>query len=124
MTRYEKGLKKLEEVCGEAGLDVVKSLQSVCPDLAQYTVEFPYGDVHSRPGLDAKSREISIVSSLIALGYAGPQLKVHILAALNVGCSETEIKEIIILMTVYAGFPAALNAMMVAKEAFAEHKAS
>lgn len=48
-----------------------------------------------------------------------PQLKVHIKAALNVGCTQEEIKEVIIQMAAYAGFPAALNAMFVAKEVFA-----
>ncbi|HWR26230.1 MAG TPA: carboxymuconolactone decarboxylase family protein, partial [Methanosarcina sp.] len=75
---------------------------------------------YSRPGLDLKSREIATVAALTALGNARPQLKVHINAALNVGCSKEEIIEIIIQMAVYAGFPAALNAMFAAKEVFQE----
>jgi 4-carboxymuconolactone decarboxylase len=48
---------------------------------------------------------------------------VHLNAALNVGCSEEEIKEVIIQMSVYAGFPAALNGMFAFKEVLAERTA-
>lgn len=116
--RYERGLAKLKEIDGEAGERVIQSLKNVAPDLAKYTIEFPFGDVYSRPGLDLKSREIATVAALTALGNAEPQLKVHINAALNVGCTRKEIIEIIIQMAVYAGFPAALNAAFIAEEVF------
>ena len=118
--RYEKGLKKLQEIDGEAGQKVIDSLASIAPDLAKYTIEFPFGDVYQRPGLDLKSREIATVAALTALGHCLPQLNVHINGALNVGCTPEEIIEIIIQMAVYDGFPAALNAMFVAKEVFQE----
>ena len=110
--RYRRGWEKLKEIDGEAGERVIASLQDIAPDLARYTIEFPFGDVYSRPGLDLKSREIATVAALTALGNAAPQLKVHIHAALNVGCTRTEIVEVIIQMAVYAGFPAALNACL------------
>lgn len=120
MERYKRGLKKLAEIDGDAGQKVIEALKDISPDLAQYTIEFPFGDIYSRPGLDLKSREIATIAALTALGNAVPQLKVHLHAALNVGCSQEEIKEVIIQMAVYAGFPAALNAMLLAKEVFAE----
>ena len=55
---------------------------------------------------------------MTALGHCQPQLNVHINGALNVGCKPEEIREVIIQMAVYAGFPAALNGMLVAKEVF------
>jgi 4-carboxymuconolactone decarboxylase len=116
--RYETGLEKLKEIDGKAGENVIESLKDIAPDLAKYTIEFPFGDIYSRPDLDLKSREIATVAALTALGNAAPQLKVHINAALNVGCSKEEIVEIIIQMAVYAGFPAALNGMFAAKEVF------
>ena len=117
-SRFEAGLKKLEEIDGEAGKKVIDSLASIAPDLAKYTIEFPFGDIYQRPGLDLKSREIATVAALTALGNCQPQLNVHIHGALNVGCKPEEIVEVIIQMAVYAGFPAALNAMFVAKEVF------
>ena len=118
--RYERGWEKLKEVDGEAGERVIESLKDIAPDFARYVIEFPFGDVYCRPGLDLKSREIAVVAALTALGNATPQLKVHIHGALNVGCSREEVAEIIIQMAVYAGFPAALNGLFAAKDVFKE----
>ena len=120
--RYKRGLQKLKEIDGENGEAVINSLQDIAPDLARYTIEFPFGDVYSRDGLDLKSREIATVAALTALGNAQPQLKVHINGALNVGCTKTEIIEVIIQMAVYAGFPSALNGINVAREVFEERQ--
>ncbi len=119
-SRFNKGLELLTKIDGEAGQNVIESLQDICPDLAKYTIEYPFGDIYAREGLDLKSREIATVAALTALGNCAPQLKVHLNAALNVGCSEEEIKEVILQMSVYAGFPAALNGMFAFKEVLTE----
>lgn len=121
--RYDRGWQKLAEVDGEAGARVIESLKDIAPDLAQYIIEFVFGDVYARPGLDLKSREIATVAALTAMGNAQPQLKVHLHGALNVGCTRKEVIEIIMQMAVYAGFPAALNGVFAAKEVFAERDA-
>lgn len=118
--RFQRGWDKLKEIDGEAGERVIEALRDIAPDLGRYTIEFPFGDVYSRPGLDLKSREIATVAALTALGNATPQLKVHINGALNVGCTPQEIIEVIIQMAVYAGFPAALNGAFAAGEVFSE----
>jgi 4-carboxymuconolactone decarboxylase len=117
--RYERGLAKLQEIDGGAGEQVVESLAGIAPDFARYLIEFPFGDIYSRPGLDLKNREIAVVAALTALGNAAPQLKVHIHAALNVGVTREEVIETIMQMAVYAGFPAALNGLAAAREVFA-----
>ncbi|MGY8812000.1 MAG: carboxymuconolactone decarboxylase family protein [Pseudomonadales bacterium] len=119
-SRYQAGLEKLTEIDGEAGHQVIESLKDVCPDLAKYTIEFPFGDIYSREGLDIKSREIATVAALTAMGHCAPQLKVHVQAALNVGCTPEEVKETVLQMAVYAGFPAALNGMFIVKEVLVE----
>jgi 4-carboxymuconolactone decarboxylase len=118
--RYVQGWKKLQEIDGNAGERVIASLETIAPDLGRYIIEFAFGDIYSRPGLDLKSREIATVAALTALGNAQPQLKVHIQGALNVGCTREEIVEVILQMAVYAGFPAALNGIAAAREVFAE----
>jgi len=117
--RYERGLEKLKEIDGEIGERVVASLADIAPDFARYLIEFPFGDIYSRPGLDLKSREIAVVAALTAMGNAAPQLRVHIQGALNVGVSREEVIETIMQMAVYAGFPAALNGLFAAREVFA-----
>ena len=116
--RYDIGLEKIRQVYGEAGEDVIKNLKDISPAFARYVIEFAFGEIYSRSGLDLKSREIAIVASLVTMGNASSQLKVHINGALNVGCSRTEIIEVIMQMAVYAGFPAALNGLFAAKEVF------
>jgi len=121
--RYVRGWEKLKEIDGQAGENVIASLRDIAPDFATYIIEFPFGDIYSRPGLDLKTRELAVVASLTALGSAAPQLKVHIHGALHVGCSRQEIVEVMMQMAVYAGFPAALNGLFSAKEVFAELEA-
>jgi 4-carboxymuconolactone decarboxylase len=122
-SRLERGTRALSEIDGEAGERVVSALADIAPDFARYLLEFPFGDIYSRPGLDLRAREIATIAALTAIGNATPQLKVHIEAGLNVGLSREEITEIIMQMSVYAGFPAALNGLFAAKEVFA-HRAS
>lgn len=119
--RYNKGLETLKKTTGTAGEAVIERLNKILPDLGKYTIEFPYGDIISRPGLDIKTRQIANVVALAVLGHALPQLKVHVQGALNVGWTEAEIKEAILQVAVYAGFPTMLNAMFAAQEVFDEN---
>lgn len=118
--RYTTGWNVLSAVDGAGGQNVVNSLRDLAPDLSRFLVEFPFGDIYSRPGLDLKSREIVTVAACTALGTAMPQLKVHTHGLLNAGGTQQELIEVIIQMAVYAGFPAALNALSVAQEALTE----
>lgn len=118
--RYLRGLEQLKQIDGEAGEHVLDALNSVSPDLARYILEYSFGDVYSRKGLDLKSREIAVVAALTAMGNARPQLKVHLNGALNVGCTVNEVKEVILQMAGYSGFPSCINAMTALKEVMDE----
>lgn len=118
-TRLERGKRALAAIDGEAGHNVVAALADIAPDFAGYLFEYPFGDIYSRPGLGLREREIATIAALAAMGNAAPQLKVHIEAGLNVGLTQAEIVEIMMQMSVYAGFPAALNGLFAAKDVFA-----
>lgn len=118
--RYKRGLENIEKIHPKASKDLMESLKDIAPDLGRYVIEFPYGDIYERKGLDLKSREIATVAALTALGDTKPELKDHIKGALNVGCSRDEIIEVIMQMAVYAGFPRAINGINTAKEVFEE----
>lgn len=120
--RFNRGWEKLNQIDGQAGINVIKNLEDISPDLGKYTIEYPFGDVYSREILDNRTKEIAVVAALTAMGNAKPQLKVHINAALNVGVTEEEISEVMILMSVYAGFPSALNGTLALKEVVKERK--
>jgi 4-carboxymuconolactone decarboxylase len=113
----------LAQIDGQAGQNVIDALADIAPDFARYVIEFPFGDIYSRPGLGNRDREIATIAALTAMGYATPQLKVHIQAGLNVGLSQEEITEVIMQMAVYSGFPSALNGLFAAKDVFADVKA-
>lgn len=119
-TRFERGMRNLSAIDGQGGQHVIDRLADIAPDFARYLIEFPFGDIYERRELSLRDREIATIAALSALGNATPQLKVHIHAGLNVGLTRTEIIEILMQMSVYAGFPAALNGLFAAKEVFAE----
>jgi 4-carboxymuconolactone decarboxylase len=116
--RYQKGIKNLEVMNKDSFKNLQNLLDDVAPDMARYVVEFPYGDIYSRPGLNLKTRELVTIAALTSMGSAQTQLEDHVHGALNVGCSREEIIEVIIQMAVYAGFPAAINGLLVAKKVF------
>src|ERR687888_1105154 len=116
--RYEIGLEVLQKVGGVNGAAPLKALETIAPDLARFTVEFGYADIMARPALDLKTRQMATVAALSAMANAAPQLRYHIEGALNVGWEPSQIVEVILLNTVYAGFPAALNGISAAKEVF------
>lgn len=118
--RYERGSRMLTTVDGPAGLEVVENLAKSFPDFAHYVLEFPFGDVYAREGLGLRERELATVAALCAMGNAQPQLRVHVHAALHVGCKPAEVVEVVMQMSVYAGFPVALNGLSVVREVFAE----
>ena len=118
--RYTRGQAALSRIHGHIGEGVMAALGDIAPDFAQFIIEFPYGDIYSREGLSPKERQIATIASLVTLGTAPTELKAHIQGALNVGCTRPEIVEVIMQMAVYAGFPAAVDSLLVAKEVFAE----
>ncbi len=112
----------MAQIDGEAGEKVIASLAGIAPDFATYLLEFPFGDIYSRPGLGLRDREIATIAALCAMGTARPQLEVHIEAGLNVGLTRAEIAEVLMQISVYAGFPAALNGFAAAKTVFARRE--
>ena len=117
--RYERGLKRLDELAGEHGQRMVDGVRDVSPDIARYVVEFGYGDIYSRPGLDDRTRQLAAISALAAIGGAEPQLEYHIGIALNVGVDPEDIVETVIFLAPFVGFARTLNAVRSVRRVFA-----
>lgn len=115
----EKELSKLDSLQVER---LKNAYNDFSPELVKFTLEFGYADIFSRDNLSEKYRQIATIAALTALGTAQPQLKFHINGGLNIGLTEAEIKEIMLLMTVYSGFPSAINGTNALKEVLAERK--
>ncbi|MDR3222784.1 MAG: carboxymuconolactone decarboxylase family protein [Methanobrevibacter sp.] len=118
--RFEKGMKILKITNKETIEQMFDELKDISPDLGRFVVEFPYSEIYTRDGLDLKTRELITVAALTAMGTAPTQLEHHISAALNVDNSPKEIVEAIMQMSAYAGFPAAINGINIAKNVFKE----
>lgn len=119
-TRLERGKQKINELVEGGDVGVLKGLGKVAPDLANYVLEFIFGDLYSRDGFDIKTKQMLTITILATLGNAKPQLAYHINAGLNLGLSREDIINIMTHISGYAGFPAALNGVATAKEVFAE----
>ena len=115
---FERGHALLNKIHGTTGQNVLKGISEVSPDLSKFITEYAFGDIYSREALGLRERQIATISSLITLGDAASELKVHMKAGLNVGLSKEELIEIILQMSLYAGFPRAIHAIKVAKEVF------
>ena len=117
-TRFARGMELLEKIDGRGGEAVIRSLEEIAPDLGRYIVEFAFGDIYPRAGLDLREREMITLASLLAAGGCEPQLEVHIRAALNVGVPPEAIVEVFLQCVPYTGFPRVLNAVFAAKRVF------
>ena len=122
--RFNRGWATVARINGPARDQQFSSLGEVAPDFADWIVESVYADVLSRPQLPLRDRELATVAALTAMGNSPAQLKAHVEGALNVGLEREEIVEVIAQMAVYAGVPAAIKGLQVAKEVFAERDAA
>ena len=83
----------LEQLGPDAAAPILAAAD-VAPDLVRFAIDFAFGEVLSRPGLDVRTRELCTVAALSALGHAEPQLRWHIQAALHVGARQAEIDQL------------------------------
>lgn len=123
-TRFETGMDNLVKIDGAGGENVVNSLQDVAPDLGKYIMEFAFGDIYERKGLDFREREMITITSLLTAGGCEAQMEVHINGALNVGLMPEEIIETFMQCIPYTGFPRVLNAVFTAKRVFQQRQIS
>lgn len=122
--RYQMGKAKIAEFANGPSVTstVMDTLNNVAPHMARQAMEFVLGDVLSRPGLDARTRELLNVAVLTAIG-AELELKMHANVALNIGCTREQIVEAVSQQAVYVGFPIAINGIKVLEQVFKERDA-
>ncbi|MEK8034557.1 carboxymuconolactone decarboxylase family protein [Ideonella sp. DXS29W] len=119
---YRDGLECLRRIEGTRDPSIIPGLADIAPDLATMAISFVYGQLYTRGRLTLKQRQLITVAALAALGNARPQLKFHVAGALNVGCTASEIVELMMHLVVYAGFPTGLNGVFAAQEVFRERQ--
>lgn len=121
---YQRGMDEIRKQLGPMADSYIQKIKALAPEFAWVNVTFPFGELYTRDVLDLKTRELCTVAALTVQGFALPQLKLHVDAALRSGASREEVIEVITQMIAYAGFPAATNALMTAQAVFQDRDAS
>ncbi|MDX3763529.1 carboxymuconolactone decarboxylase family protein [Streptomyces sp. AK02-04a] len=93
------------------GASVARQLCAPVPGLGDYLIGDIYGKIYARPGLDRRSRQLIILSTLLALGGCETPLRLHTKAALRAGLASGEIREVLLQAAPYAGLPRVLSAL-------------
>jgi len=106
-----------EMMYGKNWKGIIEGIEKLDPTFATFIKEIPYGSVYPRAGLSIEYREIAAITALTQLNLI-PQLKSHILSAIKLGISKTEITELFLHLAMFIGFPLALDGLKVAKDVF------
>lgn len=118
--RFDRGLDAMLSLGQDHPLRLLSEVSEIAPDFAAYVVEYAYGDISSRPGLSLKQREFAAVAALAAIGGPTSQLKEQLAGALTLGWTRGELVELMMQISVIAGFPAALNGLAALKQVIDE----
>jgi 4-carboxymuconolactone decarboxylase len=117
---HDRGLKLRIDMFGR---DAVERRMNAFGDFGkplQHIINaYAYGDVWQRSALSPGTKSLVMVAMMAAAGHAN-ELSVHIKGALKNGCSAEQIQEVLLLLTLYCGIPAANEAHRIAADALRE----
>ena len=118
---HREGLSLFQRLHGgHAGEMMVADMARLCPAFAEMTIDWAFGGVMARPGLDLMTRQFVVIASCVTLGHAEPQLRAHVQAALELGATRQQIVEAILQLTFYAGGAAVRNALVSVRDLLEE----
>jgi 4-carboxymuconolactone decarboxylase len=117
---HERGMVVRREVLGDEHVDRARAATTpFTADFQDFITRYAWGSVWARDGLDRRTRSCLTLALLAALGREG-ELEMHVRAALRVGLSPVEIREVLLHTAVYAGVPAANSAFAIAQQVLEE----
>ena len=117
---YERGMSVRREVLGDEHVDgAIERTTDFTADFQELITRYAWGEIWSRPGLDRRTRSLITLATLVALGRE-EELAMHVRAALRIGLTPDEIKEVLLHSAIYCGVPAANGAFAVAQRVFDE----
>jgi 4-carboxymuconolactone decarboxylase len=118
--RYATGMAVRRGVLGDAHVDRAMAGETAFDaDFQRFITEGAWGSVWSRPGLDRRTRSMLVIALMAALGHED-ELAMHFRATRNTGATAEDVKEVLLMVAVYAGVPAANTAIKIAKRVYAE----
>ena len=118
--QHEQGMKVRREVLGDEHVE--RAIERTTPftaDFQDLITRYAWGEVWARPGLDRRARSCITLATLVALGRE-EELAMHVRAALRVGLTPDEVKEVLLHSAIYCGVPAANGAFAVAQRVLDE----
>jgi alkylhydroperoxidase/carboxymuconolactone decarboxylase family protein YurZ len=119
---YERGIETMRRLWGEETAERMRAVwKTAHPDVERYITAFALGEVWSRPVLDLKTRSLICLAAAVALEREG-QIRLHTQGALHSGATPDEVREAILQLMIYASFPAAWQAMVIASQVINEHE--
>jgi len=117
---YERGMNVRREVLGNEHVDrAIERTTEFTADFQDLITRYAWGEIWSRPGLDRRTRSCITLTALVALGRE-EELAMHVRAALRIGLTADEIKEVLLHTAIYCGVPAANGAFAVAQKVLDE----
>jgi 4-carboxymuconolactone decarboxylase len=118
----ERGMRVRREVLGDAHVDsAIGRTTDFSADFQDLITRYAWGEIWARPGLDRRTRSMLTLTALVALGRE-EELELHVRAALRVGLTPDEIKEVLLQTAIYCGVPAANGAFGVAQRVLDEEQ--
>lgn len=123
--RYRRGIDIAGRLASDKIAHFVESgVAEIAPDFARMVIEFALGDIYARDVLDLRSRELAAIAAIAASGKGIPQLRLHVESAAGAGITKAEIIEVLMQTALYAGFPAALNALAACHDLLVDDRSS
>jgi 4-carboxymuconolactone decarboxylase len=119
--QHERGMGVRRQVLGDEHVDrAIARTTPFTADFQDLVTRYAWAEIWGRPGLDRKTRSCMALTALVALGRE-EELAMHVRAALRIGLSADEIKEVLLQCAIYCGMPAANGAFAIAQEVLDEH---
>ena len=120
---FERGMRTRRAVLGDEHVDDANTRKTAfTEDFQDLITRYAWGEIWSRDGLDRQTRSCITLTALVALGRE-EELAMHVRAALRIGLTPDEIKEVLLHSAIYCGVPAANGAFAVAQRVLDEHEA-
>jgi 4-carboxymuconolactone decarboxylase len=117
--RFATGMEVRRGVLGDTHVDGAEERTTAFDaDFQRFITEGAWGSVWARPGLERRERSMLVIALMAALGHE-EELAMHLRATRNTGATAEDVKEVLLMVAVYAGVPAANAAIRIAKEVFA-----
>ena len=121
-TQEQRGLKLRSDMFGHEAVEQRMNAFGEFGKPLQHIINaYAYGDVWNRSAVPLATKSLAMIAMMAAAGHPN-ELRVHLKGALKNGCSAEQIQEILLLLALYCGIPAANEAHRVAAEVLGEEK--